>query len=801
VVHDTFSEACIRITQDERQKMKTLFVENKVDQVSGTHDESVKKKVVTMARDLWEIYFSRLFPASGSVGTGVQVLSVSHKGIKLLKMVRSSSAASDYFRVLRPYSYSDILFVSIPSKNMLEFNLTNEKLILFSAKAPQVKHMIDYFLTELKKDSEYVVAVRNYITEDRSLLSFHKGDIIRLQHMDGLEAGKYYGCIVRKKVMLLEELKRDTPEFGWRFGAVYGKSGVFPSEYVRPVAAPDFLVLPAERLEPRDRQGQVAASAAVAVAMGSAVAAHELDLSTEVVNEMYGDTLSAELDDLPLHGGQYHMAEFAKKYFREAQRNRSDQKAKKGKEGRDPVDMVKFSKSPIQESLIDFSDSGMNRVAADIFLAIMKFMGDFPLKGQTEQDLVTTILKLSGDHGLMKDEAYCQVMKQVTANTSSKPDSCQRGWRLLYILTAFHRCSDVMKPFLLKFLQDACAIPGVQYQGIAKACEQNLRRTFQYGGRVQHPNSMELKAMLAGRSSKRQLFLLPGGIERHLKIKTCSVALDAIEELCYEMGLHRAEALDEYAVFLVTHRGQNVRPLNKREYILDIATEAEPVDANYSLWFRRVIWSLALKLDNELYVTMHYNQVLPDYLKALLSVVPQGKASEQHLQQIARLAALQHRAKGDSIYLPTLREVQECVPPQFYSKQGSQHWLNMATQHMQQVQPLNPHQARAQFLGLVSAFPMFGSSFFYIQSSSSASIHAPCILAVNLNGLHFLNKDTHTRRLSPCIDACVWDVYAVRLCCKPNISLGSTGLEKINGLRLQQDRGAWVSPSAQRFGL
>lgn len=50
-----------------------------------------------------------------------------------------------------PCSYSDILFVSIPSKNMLEFNLTNEKLILFSAKAPQVKHMIDYFLTELKK--------------------------------------------------------------------------------------------------------------------------------------------------------------------------------------------------------------------------------------------------------------------------------------------------------------------------------------------------------------------------------------------------------------------------------------------------------------------------------------------------------------------------------------------------------------------------------------------------------------------------------------------------------------------------
>lgn len=36
------------------------------------------------------------------------------------------------------------------------------------------------------------------------------------------------------------------------------------------------------------------------------------------------------------------------------------------------------------------------------------------------------------------------------------------------------------------------------------------------------------------------------------------VALDVIEELCYEMGLHRMEALDEYAVFLVTHRGKTL---------------------------------------------------------------------------------------------------------------------------------------------------------------------------------------------------------------------------------------------------
>lgn len=37
---------------------------------------------------------------------------------------------------------------------------------------------------------------------------------------------------------------------------------------------------------------------------------------------------------------------------------------------------------------------------------------------------------------------------------------------------------------------------------------------------------------------------------------TLKVALDTIEELCYEMGLHKLEALDEYGIFVVTNRGE-----------------------------------------------------------------------------------------------------------------------------------------------------------------------------------------------------------------------------------------------------
>ncbi|XP_040976302.1 LOW QUALITY PROTEIN: unconventional myosin-XV [Aquila chrysaetos chrysaetos] len=747
IFNDTLSDTCIRISQEERLHLKSLFAANKLDSFSPVATESVKREIIAAARDSCEVYFSRLFPATGSVGTGVQILAVSHAGIKLLRLVKGTNVPGEQLRVLRAYSYADVLFVTTPSRNMLEFNLRSEKLILFSPKAPQVKAMVDHFITELRKDSQYVVAVRNYSPEDGDQLSFHKGDIIHLQPLECPERDHYYGSVVRKKVMYLEELKTGTQDFGWKFGAIHGRSGLFPAEYVQPVAAPDFVHLPAEKKEePRDKQGKVAASAAVAVAVASTAAAQELDRKTEASAASAAFAEGPEGDgseQLTAGAGTCPILAFARRYFRAARHGTTDSCGTKAKrEAPDVLEMLTFTKTPIQESLIEFVDGGISKLAAEAFQAVMKFMGDHPLRGQTELDAVCTILKLCAEHEVLRDEVYCQIIKQVTNNTSSKPDSCQKGWRLLYILAAYYKCSEVLRPFLLAFLQDASRHPELPFQGIAKACEQNLRKTLQFGGRSLFPSSMELRAMVAGRSAKRQLFLLPGGIEKHLKIKTCSVALDVIEELCCEMGLQHPEAFDEYILFVVTDRGQSVRPLTRREYVLDVAAETERRDASYTFWCRRVVWSQPLKFDNELYVTVHYNQVLPDYLKGLFTVLPPARPGEQHFPHVAKLAALQHRAK-DRHHLPTAREVQDYVPPQLFRLLKAQSWLHMVTQHMQQAQALSAHQARAQFLGLLSAYPMFGSSFFYIQSCSNNAIVSPCILAVNQNGLNFLSKETH----------------------------------------------------------
>lgn len=59
--------------------------------------------------------------------------------------------------------------------------------------------------------------------------------------------------------------------------------------------------------------------------------------------------------------------------------------------------------------------------------------------------------------------------------------------------------------------------------------------------------------------------------------------------------------------------GQSVRPLTRREYVLDVAAETERRDTSYTFWCRRVVWGQPLKFDNELYVTVHYNQVGPPH--------------------------------------------------------------------------------------------------------------------------------------------------------------------------------------------
>nr|XP_006818152.1 PREDICTED: unconventional myosin-XV-like [Saccoglossus kowalevskii] len=469
-------------------------------------------------------------------------------------------------------------------------------------------------------------------------------------------------------------------------------------------------------------------------------------------------------DDLEHADGKYSMIEFAMKYFRESLEKYEMQRKSDGsisgslrfigtlkstlKGGKkrpiqnggswtwqEYANMVKYTKSPIPASLLKLEGGQLNKLALECFIALMKLMGDYPMKGKTELECVYYILRACHDNEQLIDEVYCHLCNK-------HHDSCLRGWRFFAIFTSYSQCTSLLKPYLVKYLQTAANDNERQFHGTAAVCLHNLRKTFKYGGRKHIPGALEVKAMLAGRNQKRQQYVLPGGIRTMLKTKTCTVAVDVVEELCYEMGVHKQASIEEYGIFAVVEKENLVLPMNPGDYIIDVTTQLERTNLEHYLIFKKVLWYQPLRMDNPLNVTIIYNQVLPDFLSGRLLVMQNGVLTTEQQNEVTRLAALQRKA-SDNTQMPTTRDLRGILPSVVINQLKPQQWVNMIHQYLTTVERLTPHECKVDFLTTVSSWPLFGSNFFHIRSISDSHIQGECIMAINKEGVHFLHSVTH----------------------------------------------------------
>lgn len=346
-------------------------------------------------------------------------------------------------------------------------------------------------------------------------------------------------------------------------------------------------------------------------------------------------------------------------------------------------------------------------------------------------------------------------MKQTTTNRSPNPESVQRAWRLMSILAAYFSCSDALRPYLMEHLSTAASDRRRACHGTAAVCLTNLRKTARCGGRKNVPSVEEVTAVSAGRSARRQIYRLPGGAERVVNTRCSTVVADVIAELCTLLGIESEEEQQEFSLYCIVQGDAFTMPLASDEYILDVTTELLKSGQPFYLIFCRSVWHYPLKrepMPAPLYIEVLFNQVAPDYLEGLLLELAHGNSlSPEMVRDMARIAALLHRA-ADLNHVPAMKEIKFLLPKPALGVRDIKpsQWVSFVQSAWPTVAGLSPNHVKAQFLMVLSSWPLFGSSFFAVKRVwSEEAMEEPnplwreLILALNRKGVLFLDPNTH----------------------------------------------------------
>lgn len=355
----------------------------------------------------------------------------------------------------------------------------------------------------------------------------------------------------------------------------------------------------------------------------------------------------------------------------------------------------------------------------------------------------------------LRDEVYCQLIKQTTENESLCPESLQRAWRLLSILAAYFGCSENLQAYIIEHFNSIASDNRKICHGIAAACLSNLRKTARCGGRKNVPSVEEVTAVSAGRSARRQIYRLPGGSEKVVNTRCSTVVKDVICELCSLLGIEDKKEQSEFSLYCIVEGDAITMPLASDEYILDVTTEFLKSNQPFYLIFCRSIWFFPLKIKptpRPLYVEVLFNQVMPDYLEGLLLEIPKvGVPTAKCIQDMAELAVILHRA-ANLRHPPNMKEVKFLLPKTalYIREIRPMQWVEYVHKAWGSVIHLSPITVKLQFLIILSKWSLFGSSFFAVKrmwnhyiADEENLFWREMILVLNQEGISFLEPNTH----------------------------------------------------------
>ncbi|XP_013068549.2 myosin-VIIa-like isoform X2 [Biomphalaria glabrata] len=649
----------------------------------------VKEDIVSYAKYKWPLLFSRFYEAYKFSGPSLPkndvIIAVNWTGVYVV---------DDQEQVLLELSFPEITAVSSSRTGKMHgqsFTLATVKgdeYTFTSPNAEDIRELVVTFLEGLKKRSKYVIAIQDYISpEDSSFLSFKKGDLIILDQASNGE-------------LVLNS--------GWCFGQNVNsnKKGDFPAECV--------YVLPTITKPPQEILN--------------------LFVQSGNLNDQYPIEDEAALEkSASLHTlEQYSYDHFRTPPKRTLQGTLNRQQKNK--------ELWRHSKEPLKQPLLK-KLTGKEQQSTDAcacFMAILKYMGDHPSKrSRIANEFTDQIFSSPITNEILRDEIYCQLMKQLTDNKS--PVSEERGWELMWLATGCFPPSTNLLKELTAFLRTRVHI------GIAADSLNRLQKCLRNGVRKYPPHQVEVEAIQHKTTQILHKVYFPDDSDEGFEVESSTRAKDFCQNIANKLGLKSAEGFSLFVKIVdkVISVPEGDFFFDFVRHLTDWIRKARPTregtqpSFTYQVFFMKKLWIKTVPgKDVQADLIFHYHQELPKYLRGYHRCTK---------EEAAQLGATIYRVMNgeDKSNLTKIPEfLNRLIPGDLVKAQSAEDWKRNIIAYYNKDAGKSSNDAKIDFLKLIYNWPTFGSAFFDVKQTTEPNYPENLLIAINKNGVNLIHPQT-----------------------------------------------------------
>ncbi|XP_072432946.1 myosin VIIAa isoform X3 [Chiloscyllium punctatum] len=667
---------------------KGVYTQKRVD------PQTVKEEVVDFARFKWPLLFSRFYEAFKFSGPSLPkndvIVAVNWTGVYFV---------DEQEQVLLELSFPEITAVTSSKGSKMQgqsFTLSTikgDEYTFTSNNAEDIRDLVVTFLEGLRKRSKFVVALQDNpspVGDDLTFLSFQKGDLILLDHDTGeqvMTCGWGHGMNERTK-----------------------QKGDFPTDcvYVLPtVTKPPAEIVCLVTMTPGQRQ--------------EAIRTSQLSIS--------------ELEEKVK---PYTLEEFSYDYFRPPPKHTLSRVMITKNRGKDK--MWSCTREPMKQPLLKklLSNEELSQEACLAFTAIMKYMGDYPSKRtRSVNELTDQIFEAALKGELMKDEIYCQVLKQLTDNHVKYSE--ERGWELLWLCTGLFPPSNVLLPHVQRFLQSR------KSHLLAVDCMHRLQKALRNGLRKYPPHLVEVEAIQHKTTQIFHKVYFPDDTDEAFEVESSTKAKDFCHNISGRLLL---KSPDGFSLFVKI--SDKVISVPEGDFFFDFVRhltdwikKARPMkdgvmpSLTYQVFFMKKLWTHTVPGKDPMADSIfHYYQELPKYLRGY------HKCSRDDVLQ---LAALIYRVKfeDDKSQFPNIpKMLKELVPQDLIRHVSPDDWKRSIIAFYNKQAGKSREDAKLSFLKIIYKWPTFGSAFFEVKQTTEPNYPEILLIVINKHGVSLIDPKT-----------------------------------------------------------